>query len=680
LSVEDAGTVPELSWEYFNGRGWVSLTVTDATRNLLSSGTVTIKSLPKDIEETEVAGQENFWIRARLVGGDYGRETFKIEGPANNQRIVSEKSSLRPPKVQSLRLSYKAKPVFPQTCLTFNNLDFLDQTAACEAEDSHFPPFQTLEDRSYTIFFGFDKTFKTGPVRMLIDAAERNFDETKPPEFEWSFRKDRKWKKLDADDGTVALTRQGILTVSASDELTKETRFGESLYWIKGSLRVDRALADADVEVDEIQAAFSCEEPKAEEQEKVATVIAAAAAEYPLPLLLGVFLNTVWAVQGETITEEIVASGDGEQNQTHAMQHGDVLEGEDIRIQEALSAEERERIERELGTGSVTDREDLGGTWVRWKTVKALFDCGPEDRCYEIDRAAGLLRFGDGDHGRVVPAGVDNIRAFSYRTGGGAIGNVKTNEIQGLATAVAGIESVFNPTPAGGGSDKADTEEMLTIGPRRLSHRDRAVSVEDFEELAFEASRQVAKARCLGTTNLIRNDTGLPDPCDPRQFHQPIEERGWVSLIIVPNSPDPRPCPSLQLRRVVKDYLRERAPTVVAAGDRIVVRPPDYVIVSVQAKIFVTTLEKAAAVETEARMQLEKFLHPVSGGPEGEGWEFGRPVTRSDVFALLERIADVDRVEDLVFVFRDKKDPDRVTIGPNELLASGDHKLAIKKA
>jgi hypothetical protein len=452
LSVEDAGTVPELSWEYFNGRGWVSLTVTDATRNLLSSGTVTIKSLPKDIEETEVAGQENFWIRARLVGGDYGRETFKIEGPANNQRIVSEKSSLRPPKVQSLRLSYKAKPVFPQTCLTFNNLDFLDQTAACEAEDSHFPPFQTLEDRSYTIFFGFDKTFKTGPVRMLIDAAERNFDETKPPEFEWSFRKDRKWKKLDADDGTVALTRQGILTVSASDELTKETRFGESLYWIKGSLRVDRALADADVEVDEIQAAFSCEEPKAEEQEKVATVIAAAAAEYPLPLLLGVFLNTVWAVQGETITEEIVASGDGEQNQTHAMQHGDVLEGEDIRVQEALSAEERERIERELGTGSVTDREDLGGTWVRWKTVKALFDCGPEDRCYEIDRAAGLLRFGDGDHGRVVPAGVDNIRAFSYRTGGGAIGNVKTNEIQGLATAVAGIESVFNPTSAGGGS------------------------------------------------------------------------------------------------------------------------------------------------------------------------------------------------------------------------------------
>jgi predicted phage baseplate assembly protein len=408
--------------------------------------------------------------------------------------------------------------------------------------------------------------------------------------------------------------------------------------------------------------------------------IAAANADYPLPLLRGVFLNTVWATHGETITEEIVGSGDGEPNQKHALQQDDVLEDEDIRIQEALSAEERERIERELGKDSVVDREDLGGTWVRWKKVKALFDCGPKDTCYEIDRADGILRFGDGEHGRVVPAGVDNIRAFRYRTGGGSVGNVKANAIEALATAVAGIESVFNPAPAGGGSDKADTDDMLTIGPRRISHGDRAVSVEDFEELAYEASRQIAKVRCLGTTNLVRTGAGLPDPCDPMQLHQALEERGRVSLIIVPDSPDTRPCPSLELRRSVQQYLRDRAPGLVATDERIVVRPPDYVSVGVQATIFVVTLEKAAEAETQARKKLEEFLHPVSGGPEGNGWEFGRPVTRSDIFALLERIADIDRVEDLMFEFGGRKNPNRVDIGPNELLASGEHKLAIKKA
>ncbi len=647
LSVEDTSTVPELSWEYWNGSGWLSLAVTDGTRNLLSDGKVTIASLPKDIESTEVAGQENYWIRARLVSGDYGRETFKIVGNPPNQTVVSEKSSLRPPKVRQLLISYKANPVAPEACLTFNNLTYLDQTAACETKDSHFPPFERLDEKSLTIFFGFDKTFKTGPLRLLLDAAERNFDETRPPEFEWSFRKDRIWKRLDAEDGSVALTRQGILTVSAAEELTRETRFGESLFWIKGSFRLDRNISEA---------------------------------EYPRPLLRGIFLNTVRAIQGETLTEEIVGSGDGEQNQTHALQHGDVLEGEDIRIQEALSAEERERIERELGKDGVTDREDLGGTWVRWKEVKALFDCGPQDRCYEIDRAPGILRFGDGEHGRIVPAGVDNIRAFSYRTGGGVVGNIETNKIEALSTAVAGIESVFNPTPAGGGSDKADTNAMLTIGPRRISHRDRAVSVEDFEELALEASRQVAKVRCLRTTNLVRAGIGRPDPCDSRQLHEALSQRGWVSLIIVPDSTDPRPCPSLELRRAVKEHLRARASSIVATGERIVVRPPDYVIVAIEADIFVTTLEKAAAVETQARTKLEEFLHPVHGGPDRKGWEFGRSISKSDVFAILETIADIDRVEELKFHFRGRTNSDRVEIGPNELIASGDHKLLIKKA
>jgi predicted phage baseplate assembly protein len=385
----------------------------------------------------------------------------------------------------------------------------------------------------------------------------------------------------------------------------------------------------------------------------------------------------VVASQGETIVDEIAGSGDGEPNQTHPLQHPDVLDNEDIRVQESISVEEREQIERENGKDAVTDREDIGGTWVRWKEVKALFDCGDEDRCYEIDRAAGILHFGDGEHGRKVPAGVDNIRAFKYRTGGGAAGNVPANKIAALATAVAGIESVFNPTPAGGGSDKATTEEMLTIGPRHISHRDRAVSAEDFEELAFEASRQVAKVRCLRTTNLELSGVGRPDPCDPEQRHEALEETGFVSLIIVPDSEDAQPCPSLELRRTLKDYLLERAPSIVANSERLVVRPPDYVAVGIQATIIVASIEKAAEVETAARKAVERFLHPVHGGPDGKGGEFGRPILKSDVFALLERITDIDRVEDLKFLFRGQSNPERVEIGPNELLASGKHDLRV---
>jgi predicted phage baseplate assembly protein len=349
-------------------------------------------------------------------------------------------------------------------------------------------------------------------------------------------------------------------------------------------------------------------------------------------------------------------------------------------VREALSVEEREQIERVAGRDSVVDREDLGGTWVRWTETTALFDAGRNDRVYLLDRASGILQFGDGTHGRIPQAGVDNIRAFSYRTGGGAKGNVAAGEIKTLVTAVAGIEAVFNPTPAGGGSDKADTQAMLTIGPRRISHRDRAVSAEDFEEVAFEASRQVAKARCLVTTNLAPSSAAPPDPCDSALRHEARQALGWVSLIIVPYSDDPLPCPTLELRRTVREYLRERAPSVLAASDRIVVRPPDYVEVSIEADVIVTSLDQASAAETRARGTLEALLHPLTGGPDGTGWEFGRPIWKSDVLAALKPIGEIDRVENLRFRFRGGTHPERVVIGPNELLASGRHVLAIKES
>ena len=50
----------------------------DGTKDFLIDGTIKY-ILPDDIEPTEVSGQENYWIRARLVGGDYGKETFLLK-------------------------------------------------------------------------------------------------------------------------------------------------------------------------------------------------------------------------------------------------------------------------------------------------------------------------------------------------------------------------------------------------------------------------------------------------------------------------------------------------------------------------------------------------------------------------------------------------------------------------
>jgi hypothetical protein len=109
------------------------------------------------------------------------------------------------------------------------------------------------------------------------------------------------------------------------------------------------------------------------------------------------------------------------------------------------------------------------------------------------------------------------------------------------------------------------------------------------------------------------------------------------------------------------------------------VRPPDYIIVAIVADIFVSSLEKASIAETAAKNRLEEFLHPLHGGPTRNGWEFGRPVLKSDIFAVLERIAEIDHVENLVFRFDGRTSADAVEIAPNELIASGEHELKVKE-
>jgi alpha-N-arabinofuranosidase len=50
-----------------------------------------------------------------------------------------------------------------------------------------------------------------------------------------------------------------------------------------------------------------------------------------------------------------------------------------------------------------------------WRAVRRLAAAGPRDRVYELDRASGRIRFGDGRHGAIPPRGQQI--ALSYRSG-----------------------------------------------------------------------------------------------------------------------------------------------------------------------------------------------------------------------------------------------------------------------
>ncbi len=613
---------PELSWEYWNGKGFVHLPVEDTTNQFLVPGKVTF-TIPEDIDKTEIAGQENYWIRARIVGGDYGREQFTFNKDTGEIKV--EKDPIRPPKVNTFGISYNVTELKdPQFCVTFNSLNYVDQTAANVTANKNFFPFIPLSDEGKTLYFGFDRAFKGGPVKIYFAAKELKVDERNKPKLLWQFAFENDWKELLAKDETEAFTRPDFVTLDVTDGMQNRQQFGDTLYWLRTTLTDGQWNGS--------------------------------------PLFSGVFLNTVETMQARTVLDEILGSSTGEQDQIFRFQQTPVIEGEEVRVQEALTDEEREQLVLAQGEDTVLTITDQPGrvlaTWIRWTEVTEFFDSDANSRHYRLDRHTGEIEFGDGIHGRIPPAGGDNIVAFRYQAGGGAAGNVKAGEINTTVTAVAGVDSVKNPVAAGGGSDAATNEEMLTIGPAEISHRDRAVTPDDFERLALEASREVRKVRCLPN----RNASGR-------------QEVGWTTVHIVPDSEDREPVPSLGLRRAVQRYLADRADVTLVDQQHIVIGPPKYVPVTVKATIYAKSLDLVASAEQKVKKGLETFLHPLKGGPENQGWEFGRDLAASDLYALLEDIDEVDYVASLELFLGDSPTGEQVEVDADALIASGTHKI-----
>ncbi|GAA0764128.1 putative baseplate assembly protein [Ideonella azotifigens] len=121
---------------------------------------------------------------------------------------------------------------------------------------------------------------------------------------------------------------------------------------------------------------------------------------------------------------------------------------------------------------------------VRWHETTSLAWLGTKDRGF-VTRTddAGLTQvvFGDGEHGTRLPTGVQNVRAV-YRSGIGAPGNVKAEQISLLATRPLGVKAVINPLRSSGGTDREDRDLARSNAPLAVMSLDRLVSVSDYAD------------------------------------------------------------------------------------------------------------------------------------------------------------------------------------------------------
>ena len=334
------------------------------------------------------------------------------------------------------------------------------------------------------------------------------------------------------------------------------------------------------------------------------------------------------AAQATTVRSEVLGSSDGSANQRLATTRAPLLPGQrlEVREPELLAAAERASLAAEEGPDILAAGDADGGraVWVRWHEVPDFHASGPRSRHYVVDRLAGAILFGDGRNGLVPPVGTGNLRLAHYRTGGGSAGNRPAGTIAQLKTTVPYVDKVNNVAPAMGGSDAETLQQAAERVPRQVRHGDRAVTVEDYEDLAHEASPEVGRAWCIA-----------PAGAGP--------DAGLVQVVVVPRSTDARPMPSAELVRRVQDHLATRC----CATARVRVVAPDYLQLTVTAKVGVNSPGAAVAVVAAVQERIEAFLHPLTGGAGGTGWAIGARPRDLDFHLLLAHVPGLDHIDSL---------------------------------
>ena len=379
----------------------------------------------------------------------------------------------------------------------------------------------------------------------------------------------------------------------------------------------------------------------------------------------GVFPNTAWAANLRTRRDEVLGASDGNPGQSASFSYAPVLPGERLEVLELsgpraavdladLRADVLEHGGSEDDVRTVTDRltGSVTQVWVRWAGQRNLYFSGPADRHYTIERSSGLVVFGDDRHGRIPPAATDGLRASVYRAGGGRIGNLALGAINQLLSGIPAA-SVANVRAAEGGADSEARSSVLRRGPASVAARNQALTAADYEILAREASPAVAVARALPATD----PTGRPRP-------------GFVRLIVLPDSPDARPVPSFGLRRAVEKHIVRRCPASMAG--RVYVTAPDYQPVGVYAEIVPVDPDEAGVVIDSAVAAAGGFLHPLTGGPEGAGWAFGRDVYLSDLARVIGGVAGVDHIRILELLLDDAPHGQVVSVAPGRIVVAGE--------
>jgi Baseplate J-like protein len=275
--------------------------------------------------------------------------------------------------------------------------------------------------------------------------------------------------------------------------------------------------------------------------------------------------------------------------------------------------------------------------WQDWIPVDNFDAAGPGDYQFVYDSVNNVVLFGDGVNGATPPAcGSRNVRWIEMQLTQGSQGNIAATTTTSTAftsPAPSGSSSSQNITwssvgAATGGADPETLAAAELRARRDLNTPYRLVTISDFEYVAINTpGLRVSRAQAIPLYDPTPGATG----------------QNTVTVVVVPYSTASQPTPSSGFLQTVCNHLMMHR----LVTTKVLAVAPQYVTVTVTATVSLQAGAQSTTVQQAALTALQQFLNPLTGGPDGQGWPFGRWVYISDIAQVLDDVAGVSCVQTL---------------------------------
>ena len=475
------------------------------------------------------------------------------------------------------------------------------------------------------LYLGFQETLAGNAIRLAIAASIEGIgvDPSDPP-LVWEAWAGDAWIPLHVhSDTTGGLNRDGYVMLLIPLGVQPLAVGGTRAFWLRARLTPTRP-----------------GQPPYQASPRIGSVRAES---------LG---GTVAAEHALTVGPEALGRSDARPSQTFTVSRVPVLPRRD---------DERVR-------SITTDKSET------WEEVADFSASGPNDRHLIWDGATGEISFGpsvryaDGavhQHGAIPPDGAE-IVVTRYRHGGGEAGNVGARTLTVLRTTVAFIDRVTNVAPATGGVDAETVRNAKLRGPITLRTGQRAVTVGDFERLTLESSAEVARARCLS----------------------PREPGGPVRLLVVPHvrrPPEEHRLDDFALSDQLVARIRQHLDQRRILGMTVEIGTPYYQGVTVAALLRALPGRPAGLVRQRALDVLHRYVNPLVGGADGQGWAFDSDLNAAPLAQMLESVEGVERVDEVLLFEYDLRNGERygtgrevIRLDRQSLFLSASHQVVVR--